>query len=194
MSRRSYMALLPWMMFAFVARAGGQGATWAAMAALAGLVLVAASERRVDGVSGFTQASIALAAGLAAIAIAVGGQAFEPWARCAAALGLSAIAAASVGGVPFIEHYARELVPPGTVGTPRFRATTRAIARIWAVAFAWAAGSFLVAAIMDHPLAATMFNWVVPALVLLKASERAGRLWDLHFGEEPGGIYGLFEV
>ncbi|MFN8017981.1 MAG: hypothetical protein U0P45_07635 [Acidimicrobiales bacterium] len=195
MGRKFYVAFLPWMMFAFVARAGGQGAVWAAAAALLGALLVAQAEQRDGGASWFSRSSILLAAVLLATGLMAWGSGFDRWSRVAAALGLMAVTAIPIRGMPFVEHYARDLVPPALLGTERFRATNRAVAQTWVVAFAAMAASMGIAAAVDLPLVATVGNWIAPALVLVWCTERTTRQWQLEFGEEPdGGIVGLFEA
>ena len=194
MGRRFHAVFVPWMMFAFVARTGGQGATWAAAAALVAASLVVAAERRDGRASGFAWSSAALAAALLALGLMTQGDQFDVWGRCLAAIGLTAIAAASPRGTTFLDPYLRDLVAPAMVRTPRFRATARAMAQTWTVALGAVACSFAVAAGLQEPVTSTIGNWLVPTLIVLWASDRAARRWDLDLGEEPGGLYGLFEA
>ncbi len=88
--------------------------------------------------------------------------------RAIATAGLALIASISLLiGKPFTEQYAREQVDPSLWETARFTELNRRFTAAWAVVFAVMACSHVVAGAIDTHRAETIFNWVIPILLIV---------------------------
>jgi hypothetical protein len=185
MGTRFYGALVPWFVFAVVARGGGQGARWAALLALLAAVMVAAWPTATGSITGLNIGAVIVFAALVGAGRWYGGPHLEAFARAYAAGGLFLIALGSLVTVPIAEAYTRALVPPSVVGGRSFLVASREITSIWAAAFGAVASSFAAAAAIGTSVAATTFNWMVPATIVAIAHARATARWERDF--DPDG-------
>lgn len=96
--------------------------------------------------------------------------------RAIATGGLALIASVSLlVGRPFTEQYAREQVDPSLWHSARFVGLNRRFTAGWALVFAAMACSHIVAGAIDTHRAETIFNWVIPILLIVGMVRYMGR-------------------
>jgi hypothetical protein len=172
--------LSPWLVFVVVARSGDEHLTTAALVALAwsaALVVRSVSRGRRPvlelGAAGLFGA-LALAGGLLAPGWT---HAVSPFGR-AVALGFLALGTfASLGTRPVTEHYTRDRVPDSELGTGAFRGANVALTAGWSAASAALAASFSAGALLPGFFTTTVFNWLLPLLVVLACIHYTERRW-----------------
>jgi hypothetical protein len=98
------------------------------------------------------------------------------YARAIAALLLALIAFSSLLFVPFTEQYARESVAPEFWSTPRFKQINRQLTVMWGWVFLAMMVSHVVAGAIDTRRGNTIFNWVIPIILIIWAVKRTGEL------------------
>src|ERR1019366_3960160 len=114
--------------------------------------------------------------------------AFVPWvlftlitqhdslkAAAIAALGAAVLALISFGSLlptPFTEQYARESVPRELWSSPRFKEINHRLTLMWSWVFVAMIPSHLIAGAIDTRRANTVFNWVVPIVLIVWAAKR----------------------
>lgn len=98
------------------------------------------------------------------------------YARAIAALVLAMIAFSSLLFVPFTEQYARESVPREFWSTSRFKQVNRQLTGMWGCVFLVMMVSHIVAGAIDTRRGNTIFNWVVPIILIIWAVKRTGEL------------------
>jgi hypothetical protein len=91
----------------------------------------------------------------------------ERYARAIAAGALCVIALVSLLVTPFTEQYAKEIVPREYWTTPLFKRTNVVFTALWALAFAGIALSHTIAGAINTRRAETIFNWIVPIVVIV---------------------------
>lgn len=164
-----FLGFAPWIIFSVVAGPSTLG--WAALAALASSVIITVpSYLRVRQVGVLDIASLAFFAVLAVLAVVLDRSALqilEDRAQTISSVVLAVVALGSVAvGRPFTEFYARQSTPREYWGSPLFRRINRMITLVWGLAF-------VVNALCDIAVSAgastDVFNWVVPAVVLVAA-------------------------
>jgi hypothetical protein len=94
------------------------------------------------------------------------------YARAIAAALLAAIALVSLLGTPFTEQYARESVDERYWSSPVFKRVNRQLTLMWALVFAAMVPSHLIAGALDTRRGNTIFNWVVPIVLIVWAAKR----------------------
>lgn len=196
MTARFYAGLAPWFVFAVVTRTSGQGPLWAAVAALGAAIAVVVWQSGFESATMLNIAAIALFAGLAVAGLVADPDHLQAFGRAYAAGGLTLVAFGSLAAKPFVGHYTKDLVPADRLTSERFRMANRAITGIWAVAFGAITASFVVAAVIGTAVAATVFNWLVPAAVAVTAMTKASARWDedFHPGDESDAFDSLRDV
>jgi len=191
MGARFYVGLAPWLVFVMVDRAGGQGTGWAALLALVTALAVVVWPSDMKSFSLLNGGAMAVFGALATAGVIFGGGGqLQRFGRVYAASGLTLIAVASLITVPFVERYTKELVRSKQAASPRFRRANVAVTGIWAGAFGGIAASYLLAALIRTRLAATLFNWIVPGVLVVLAVTKASRRWEDDFDpdEVTGGL------
>jgi hypothetical protein len=172
-----YIAFIPWVLFSVVAERDTLKA--AAIVALAAALaiglrsLLAGHPKMLElgaivAFAGFTVASFILDASDSDTVVR--------YARAIAAGLLALIALLSLLRTPFTEQYARERVPREYWSSPRFKAINRDLTRMWALVFALMVPSHIVAGVIDTRRGNTIFNWVVPILLVVWAIKRTERI------------------
>lgn len=164
-----FLGFAPWIIFSVVA--GPSTWTWAALAALVATAIIAVpamvTTRQVNilDVAGlvFFGALVVLALFLDRADL----QILENRAQLLSSIVLASVAYGSVAlGRPFTEFYAKQQTPREYWRSPLFRRINRVLTLIWGTAFA-------INALCDVAVAAgastDVFNWVIPAVVLVAA-------------------------
>ncbi|MBV8988379.1 MAG: hypothetical protein JO372_07435 [Solirubrobacterales bacterium] len=100
----------------------------------------------------------------------------ERYARAIAALLLALIAFSSLLFVPFTEQYARESVPREFWSSPRFKQINRQLTLLWGFVFVAMMVSHVIAGAIDTRRGNTIFNWVVPVILIVWAVKRTGEV------------------
>ena len=187
MSARTYLGLLPWVVFAFVARGSLEGVAWGGFAALVTAGAIASASARTRSVKDLEIFAVALFAGIA-VAGALNQhdpQGFLQRYHSGLAVGaLACFAVASVAFQPFTEPYAREIVQRKYWNTARFTRTNLELTLMWAVVFAAITASQITAGALETRLGATIFNWIVPVGFVLLGAKQASLRWSDQFDEE----------
>lgn len=196
-SKKMFLSLVPWAVFAIVVNRHGAGA--AAVAALAAatlsLVFLARARRRggvkIIDVTGVVTFGAFAAAGL------VGGSPVDTWiadyGRGSATAVLAVIMLGSAVTVPFTEQYARETVPREYWPSPVFRSVNRRISALWGGVVAVMAAGHLLAGAIASPLDPVpgarpvnlLLNWALPAGLILLAVSCTQRISAAARDENP---------
>jgi hypothetical protein len=98
------------------------------------------------------------------------------YARAIAALLLALIAFSSLLFVPFTEQHARESVARQLWSTPRFKQINRQLTVMWGCVFLVMVVSHIAAGAIDTRRGNTIFNWVIPIVLIIWAVKHSGEL------------------
>jgi hypothetical protein len=168
-----YVAFVPWVLFTLITQHDSLKA--AAITAL-GAAVVIALPALIEGRPKVLEIGAIVAfAGFAIVAFladAATGALVARYARAMAAGVLALIAFGSLLLTPFTEQYARESVPRELWSSPRFKAINRQLTLMWAFVFVAMVPSHLIAGAIDTRRANTIFNWVVPIVLVIWAAKR----------------------
>jgi hypothetical protein len=174
-----YVALVPWALFSLITQHDSLKA--AAVVALIGAIGIAAVSLRrgsakaleigaVLAFAGFTAAAFSLAPDTAAW--------IARYARAIAAGGLAVIAFGSLAFTPFTEQYARQSVPRELWRSVRFKEINRRLTTMWAWVFMAMVPCHIMAGELDTRRANTIFNWVLPVVLIVWAAKRTAAATD----------------
>jgi hypothetical protein len=177
MSRNTGMllALVPWAAFSVLANHGG-GAKLAAVVGLIAAVAIAVrgvAEGRPKILEIGAAASFVV---ITAVAFSLSPDAAADFARYARGLSagmLAVIAFSSLLFTPFTEQYARDFVPERLWGSPTFKAVNRKLTALWGAVFAAMVPMHMIAGSIDTRRSNIIFNWVLPALLVMWAMKRS---------------------
>lgn len=168
-----YVAFVPWALFATVTQHDSLRA--AAVVALATGVAITVPSFLRGAPKVLEVAAVLTFAALTAVAFladAATGELVAQYARAIAATGLAVTAFASLLFVPFTEQYARESVPRRFWDSAEFKQVNRRLTTMWGWVFVAMVPSHLIAASIGTPRANTVFNWVVPVVLIVWAAKR----------------------
>lgn len=174
-----YLAFLPWVLFTLITQHDSLRA--AALAALAAALAIAAPSLAAGRPKLLELGAILAFAGFTVVAFKAD-PATSAWvARYARAIAAGVLASISFGSLlatPFTEQYARESVPRQFWGSPRFKETNRRLTLMWAWVFVAMIPSHLIAGAIDTRRSNTIFNWVVPVILVVWAAKRTAAVSD----------------
>ena len=172
-----YLAFVPWILFSLITQHDTLKA--AAVAALIAAVLIAAPAVLAGRPRMLELGAVVAFAGFTIVAFVVD-PATTHWvaryARAIAALLLALIAFSSLLFVPFTEQYARESVPEEFWSTSRFKRVNRQLTVMWGCVFLVMMVSHIVAGAIDTRRGNTIFNWVIPIILIIWAVKRTGEV------------------
>ncbi len=172
-----YLAFVPWILFSLITQHDTLKA--AAVAALIAAVLIAAPAVLAGRPRMLELGAVVAFVGFTIVAFVVD-PATTHWvaryARAIAALLLALIAFSSLLFVPFTEQYARESVPEEFWSTPRFQQVNRQLTVMWGCVFLVMMVSHVVAGAIDTRRGNTIFNWVIPIILIIWAVKRTGEV------------------
>jgi hypothetical protein len=174
-----YIAFVPWVLFSLITQHDTLKA--AAVVALLGAVAIALPALlrgrpkllelgAVGAFAGFTVVAFLADASTAAW--------LARYARAIAAALLALIAFTSLLVTPFTEQYARESVPRRLWSSPRFVAVNRQLTLMWACVFTVMVPAHIIAGALDTRRANTIFNWVIPIILIVWAAKRTAAVSD----------------
>jgi hypothetical protein len=168
-----YVAFVPWVLFTLITQHDSLQA--AAIAALAASVAIALRSLSAGRPKVLELGAILAFAGFTAVAFTAD-PATSAWvARYARAIAAGILALISFGSLlltPFTEQYARESVPREFWSSPRFKQINRRLTLMWSWVFVAMIPSHLIAGAIDTHRANTIFNWVVPVVLIVWAAKR----------------------
>lgn len=168
-----YVAFVPWVLFTLITQHDSLQA--AAIAALAASVAIALPSLSAGRPKVLELGAILAFAGFTAVAFTAD-PATSVWvARYARAIAAGILALISFGSLlltPFTEQYARESVPREFWSSPRFKQLNRRLTLMWSWVFVAMIPSHLIAGAIDTHRANTIFNWVVPVVLIVWAAKR----------------------
>jgi hypothetical protein len=191
MSSRTYLAFLPWVVFAFVGRTWSEGVAWGGVAALTTAVIIAVASARAGSVPPLEIAAIFVFAGFV---IAGATHQHEPhgflqqYFRAMAAGSLALIALVSLRTTPFTEPYAREMVLRKFWNTPRFKRVNVDLTLVWVMVFSAIALSYTAAAVVDSHAWSTVFQWIAPVALVLLGVKQSTLRWSEQFDTDAMGL------
>jgi hypothetical protein len=168
-----YVAFVPWVLFTLITQHDSLKA--AAIAALGASVVIALPALIAGRPKLLEVGAIVAFVGFAVVAFsadAATGALVARYARAMAAGVLALIAFGSLLLTPFTEQYARESVPRELWSSPRFKHINRQLTLMWAWVFVAMIPSHLIAGAIDTRRANTIFNWVVPIVLVIWAAKR----------------------
>jgi hypothetical protein len=172
-----YLAFVPWVLFTLITQHDSLKA--AAIIALIGSVAIAIRSVSATGPKLLEIAAVLAFVGFTAVAFTADASTaawVARYARAIAASLLAVIAFASLLFTPFTEQYARETVAREFWSSPRFKLVNRKLTLMWALVFCAMVPSHLVAGAIDTRRANTIFNWVVPIILVIWAAKRTSEL------------------
>ncbi|MDO8211756.1 hypothetical protein [Conexibacter sp. CPCC 206217] len=167
-----YLAFVPWILFGAISQHDSVAA--AALVALAAAIAIgvpsfAAGRPKILDLGAIAAFTLFAVAGLA---LGSDVEWLSQYARAIAAGALGLIALGSLLATPFTEQYARETVPREYWDSPRFKAVNRELTQMWGLVFFAMVPSHIVAGLIDTHRANTIFNWVVPVVLIVWAAKR----------------------
>jgi hypothetical protein len=174
-----YIAFVPWVLFSLITQHDTlKAAAVVALLAAAAIALPVVLAGRpkllelgaVAAFAGFTVAAFVADASTAAW--------LARYARAIAAGLLALIAFGSLLATPFTEQYARESVPRRFWSSPRFVAINRQLTLMWACVFTAMIPAHIIAGAIDTRRANTIFNWVIPIILVVWAAKRTAAVSD----------------
>ena len=175
--RGIYLAFVPWVLFTLITQHVSLAA--AAVAALAAAVAVSAPSLLRGRPKLLELAAVAAFAGFTVLAFRAD-PAASGWvvhfARAIAAGVLAVTAFGSLLFVPFTEQYARESVPRQFWSSPRFKRINRQLTLLWGCVFVAMMVAHVIAGAIDTRRGNTIFNWVVPVILIVWAVKRTGEV------------------
>ena len=184
MGGRTYLGFLPWVVFAIVGRARGEGMGWAGLAALVTAAILTMASARTGSVKGLEVSAIVLFTGFAVVG-ALDQHAphgfLQHYSRAISAGALALIALLSILSTPITEPYARELVLRKFWRTERFQRVNVDLTLMWSAVFATIALSYAIAARIGTRLGGTAFSWIAPVVLALLGARQASLRWNEHF-------------
>jgi hypothetical protein len=172
-----YLAFVPWILFSLITQHDTLKA--AAVAALIAAVLIAAPAVLAGRPRMLEVGAVVAFVGFTIVAFVVDPSTTHwvaRYARAIAALLLALIAFASLLFVPFTEQYARESVPEEFWSTPRFKQVNRRLTVMWGSVFLVMMVSHIAAGAIDTRRGNTIFNWVIPIVLIIWAVKRTGEV------------------
>jgi hypothetical protein len=168
-----YMAFVPWVLFTLITQHDSLKA--AAIAALGAAVAIALPSLTAGRPKMLELGAIAAFAGFTVVAFSAD-PATGAWvARYARGIAAGVLALISFGSLlltPFTEQYARESVPRELWSSPRFKEINHRLTLMWSWVFVAMIPSHLIAGAIDTRRANTVFNWVVPIVLIVWAAKR----------------------
>jgi MFS family permease len=174
-----YLAFVPWILFSLITQHDTLKA--AAVVALIAAVLIAAPAVFAGRPRMLEIGAVVAFVGFTIVAF-IADPSTTHWvaryARAIAALLLAVIAFSSLLFVPFTEQYARESVPRQFWSTPRFKRVNRQLTVMWGCVFLAMMASHIVAGAIDTRRGNTIFNWVIPIILIIWAVKRTGELGE----------------
>jgi MFS family permease len=172
-----YLAFVPWILFSLITQHDTLKA--AAVVALIAAVLIAAPAALAGRPRMLEIGAVVAFVGFTIVAF-IADPSTTHWvaryARAIAALLLALIAFSSLLFVPFTEQYARESVPRQFWSTPRFKHVNRQLTVMWGCVFLAMMVSHIAAGAIDTRRGNTIFNWVIPIILIIWAVKRTGEL------------------
>jgi MFS family permease len=172
-----YIAFLPWVLFTLITQHDSLQA--AAIAALGAAVVIALPSLTAGRPKVLELGAILAFAGFTVVAFTAD-PATSAWvARYARAIAAGVLALISFGSLlltPFTEQYARESVPRRFWSSPRFKEINRHLTLMWSWVFVAMIPSHLIAGAINTHRANTIFNWVVPIVLIIWAAKGTAAL------------------
>jgi hypothetical protein len=168
-----YVALVPWVLFSLITQHDTLKA--AAVVALVAATAIAAVSVLRGSPKALELGAVLAFAAFTGAAFSVGPDAaawIARYARAIAAGELAAIAFGSLLVTPFTEQYARQLVPRKLWRSARFTEINRRLTTMWAWVFLAMVPCHIIAGELDTRRANTIFNWVLPVVLIVWAAKR----------------------
>jgi hypothetical protein len=168
-----YIAFVPWVLFTLITQHDSLIA--ASVVALLAALAISVPSLLKGRPKMLELAAVAAFAGFTAVALFADSAAdvdVARYARAIAAAGLAVTAFGSLLLVPFTEQYARESVPRQFWNSPAFRRVNRQLTVMWGCVFTAMVPSHLIAGAIDTHRANTIFNWVIPIVLIVWAAKR----------------------
>jgi hypothetical protein len=178
-----YIAFIPWVLFTLITQHDTLKA--AAVVALLAAVAIALPALLAGRPKLLELGAVAAFAGFTVVAFAADASTAAWLARYARALAAGLLALIAFGSLlftPFTEQYARESVPRRYWSSPRFVAINRKLTLMWACVFTAMIPAHIIAGAVDTWRANTIFNWVIPILLVVWTAKRTAAVSD---GEQP---------
>jgi hypothetical protein len=174
-----YVAFVPWILFSVITQHGSLRA--AAVVALTAAVAISVPSLLRGRPKVLELSAVAAFMAFVAVAFSVdpgGADWVARYARALAAGGLAVTAFSSLLFVPFTEQYARASVPRQFWSSPAFRQVNRRLTTMWGWVFVAMVPAHLLAGAIDTHRANTIFNWVIPVVLVTWAAQRTAALSD----------------
>lgn len=168
-----YVGFVPWVLFSVVTR--HDTLTTAAVVALCAAVAISVPSLLKGRPKLLELSAVAAFAAFTIVAVMADPATGTDLARYARAIAAAALALTAFGSllfVPFTEQYARESVPRQSWNSPQFKRVNRQLTVMWAWVFTAMVPAHLIAGALDTDRANTIFNWVIPIVLVVWAVKR----------------------
>ncbi len=174
-----YIAFIPWVLFTLITQHDTLKA--AAVVALLAAVAIALPALLAGRPKLLELGAVVAFAGFTVVAFAADASTAAWLARYARAIAAGLLALIAFGSLlvtPFTEQYARESVPRRYWSSPRFVAINRKLTLMWACVFTAMVPAHIIAGEIDTRRANTIFNWVIPIVLVVWAAKRTAAVSD----------------
>ena len=174
-----YIAFIPWVLFTLITQHDTLKA--AAVVALLGAVAIALPGLLAGRPKLLELGAVAAFAGFTIVAFTADASSAAWLARYARAIAAGLLALIAFGSLlvtPFTEQYARESVPRRFWSSPRFVTINRQLTLMWACVFTAMVPAHIIAGALDTRRANTIFNWIVPIVLVMWAAKRTAAVSD----------------
>lgn len=172
-----WLAFVPWVLFSLVTQHDSLKA--ATIVALVAALVIAIRSILTSGPKLLEIGAVVAFAGFAIVAFTVDASTAAWVARYARAIAAALLASIAFGSLlltPFTEQYARESVPREFWSSPRFVQVNRRLTLIWGLVFVAMVPSHVIAGAIDTRRANTIFNWVVPIVLIIWAAKQTAQI------------------
>ncbi len=172
-----YLAFVPWVLFTLITQHDSLKA--AAIVALVASLVIAIRSVLATGPKLLEMGAVVAFAGFAIAAFTVDASTAAWVARYARAIAAAVLALIALGSLlitPFTEQYARESVPREFWSSPRFVQVNRRLTLLWGLVFTVMIPSHVIAGAIDTRRANTIFNWVVPIILIVWAAKQTAQI------------------
>lgn len=182
MDLEAYVDVVPWLLFMVIDRRSGLGLPWAAVAAAGCGGGIAAWSYWRDRRTPIGWVAVATFGPLAVIGLVANqpAQWFEPTVRSASVAVLAMAALVSLRHRPLSEAYTSERVPPPRRAESAFIRVNRRVTAGWAATAILVAASFGGDAFVASPVGLTVFDWVLPIVVIACAVRWVAVQWTAY--------------
>ncbi|HTW09197.1 MAG TPA: hypothetical protein VME46_16950 [Acidimicrobiales bacterium] len=195
MTSSFYLALTPWLAFVASDRSAGLGPAYSAAIACAVAMAVFGNDLRLHSRHALPPVA---AAGFGSLTVAIVALHDPQWVgrfdRTIAAAFLAGCLLGSLAREPLTAGYGRQRVTPRRAASAAFRDHQARVALWWSSAIGLIAVSFTLGALVRGRAADTVFNWLLPMVLIVFAASRPAAFQQADLDEEVSWALDVVDV